>query len=64
MVCVEGRLIGIEVKFVRAGESVKHARGRATPLQRKEIEDLTRAGAVAGVATSVEEALALVEESI
>lgn len=61
LVCIEGRLIGIEVKKQRGGESELHARSRVTPLQVAQLEKLRRAGATAGVVLSVEEALDLID---
>jgi hypothetical protein len=63
LVCVDGYLIGLEVKFVRPGESSDHARLRATAQQRHQIRSINRAGGVAGVVVSVEEALALIERA-
>ena len=57
MVVVRGRFVGLEVKLVRAGESVEHARARATPLQLAQLDRLARAGALVAVVVSVEEAM-------
>lgn len=57
LVCVDGKLIGLEVKHRKPGESEEHARGRASALQLAEIEKLQRAGAVAAVVLNEEEAL-------
>lgn len=51
-----GRFVGIEVKR-------PDGYGKATPLQLEQIERIRAAGGVAGIATSPEEALALVEEA-
>ena len=64
LVCVQGRLLGIEVKAPRKGESMQALLRRVTPRQRATIRALTAAGAVAGVAHDVESALALVERSV
>lgn len=61
LVCVNGKLVGLEVKHQKPGESEGHARGRATELQRAEIKAMYEAGAIAGVVLSVEEALELVD---
>lgn len=61
LVCVAGLLIGMEVKDPKPGESLQHARERATPNQRKQIRDINAAGGMAGVVISVEEALDMVE---
>lgn len=50
-----GRLVGIEVKR-------PHGTWKVTELQKHQIELIREAGGVAGVATCVEEALALLEE--
>lgn len=63
LVCITGRLVGLEVKFVHPNETERHARGRATPLQNAMIAKLIRAGATAGVVTSVREAIDLIERS-
>lgn len=57
LVCVEGHLIGLEVKCQRPGESVEAARSRATRLQEAQLDKLRAAGAGAAVVLSVEEAL-------
>lgn len=50
--CAGGRMFAIEVKIP--------TRGRLSALQRLELSRLAGAGAVAGVATSVDEALDIV----
>lgn len=62
LVCLGGRLVGLEVKYQRPAESERHALGRASALQRKEIEGIRRAGGAAHVVTSVEQALAILHE--
>lgn len=57
LVVVVGRLVGLEVKCPRPGESDDHARGRATPLQLEQLDRLRRAGAVADVILTPQEAL-------
>lgn len=64
LIVVHGVLIGAEVKFVRPGESEDHARGRATPEQRRQIAEIIEAGGMAGVVISVEETLDLIERGI
>jgi len=61
--CVNGLFVGIEVKFQRPGESAKHAHERATELQRMQIAKINRAGGLAAVATSVEEALDIIDRA-
>lgn len=64
LVVVNGLLIGIEVKAQRPRESVEHALARVTLRQWASIEALRRAGATAGPALSVEDALALVRYAL
>lgn len=59
LVCIEGLFVGIEVKWARPGESHQHALSRATPQQRQQIQLIMRAGGMAGVVASVDEALDL-----
>lgn len=56
LICYGGRLLALEVKCPRPGESDAHARGRVSDQQAKCIDDLRRAGAHAAVVLSVEEA--------
>lgn len=60
---LDGHLIAIEVKAQRPGESREHALGRVTTRQQATLDALSRAGATAGVALSVEDAVALVQSS-
>lgn len=64
IVVVEGWIVGIEVKAQRPGESYEHALGRVTLRQQARINDLRKAGAVAGPALTVAEAVALVEQAL
>jgi hypothetical protein len=57
LVCVRGLMVGLEVKNPQPGETPEHARNRATPGQRIQIERINRAGGVADVVVSVAEAL-------
>lgn len=59
--CIEGRLLAIEVKVRKPGESIHALVRRVTLNQKKQLRELKSAGAVAGVATSPEEALILLE---
>lgn len=61
LICVDGQLTALEVKHRKPGETEEHARGRASALQRAEIRRLRKAGAVADVVLSVEEALEALE---
>jgi len=63
LVCVDGLLIGMEIKHQKPGESVEHARSRATPQQRKQIRLINNAGGVAGVVTSVAEAIDMIRRA-
>lgn len=64
LVCVNGLLIGIEVKFPYPNETVEHALSRATPQQQVQIMRINRAGGMAGVVASVEAALELIERGL
>lgn len=64
LVAIDGKIIGIEVKKQKAGESARHAYDRTTILQKAQIAKMRRAGAVAGVAITVEEALELVAMAV
>lgn len=64
LVVVSGLLVGIEVKAPRPGESEQHALGRVTLRQWAAIEALRRAGATAGPALSVEDAVGLVRHAL
>lgn len=60
LVLREGVLYGLEFKHRKAGESEAHARGRASAHQLRQIERIRKAGGVAEVVLSVEEALEVV----
>jgi hypothetical protein len=60
LICVEGLLVGMEVKFPGPGESVEHARARATAQQLNQLALIRAAGGAAAVVTSKDEAAALV----
>ncbi len=62
LVLVDGRLIGLEVKFPAPRESLAHARDRATVTQRKVMSNMRRAGARTAVILTPEEALQEVEQ--
>ena len=64
LMCTSGLLIGLEVKHQKAGESLEAARKRATPTQRQQFREINAAGGMAGVVTSVEEALELVQRGL
>lgn len=56
LICIDGYFIGMELKHPKPGESIEHARNRATVQQRKEIKRINAAGGIAGVVVSVKEA--------
>lgn len=64
LVLVNGRLVGLEAKYQRAGESAQHARDRATPGQLKQIEAIKRAGGHGAVVLSVDDALATIRHTM
>lgn len=64
LACVQGRLVGLEVKHARPGESKAHALSRTTPQQEVQIMRINRAGGVAGTVVSVTDALGLVERAL
>jgi len=64
LVCIDGVLIGIELKHPKPGETVEHARERATPQQRNQIKKINASGGMAAVCVSVEEALDLIRRAL
>lgn len=62
LVIYRGHAIGMEIKAARQGESVEHARSRATLRQQAALEKMERSGAAAGVVCSKKEALALMRQ--
>jgi len=64
LVAVDGRLVGLEVKCRRAGESEQAARNRATRLQLTQIVQLRDAGCTAEVVLSHTEALSVIERAL
>jgi hypothetical protein len=64
LVCIDGYLLGLEVKHIKPGESREHALDRTTPLQRVKIARINAARGTADVVTSVEEAMALVRRGL
>jgi hypothetical protein len=63
-VVVEGRFVGIEAKAPEPGESDERILRRVTPKQRLQLDRLTRAGAVAGCAWTVDGAVELVRQAV
>jgi hypothetical protein len=64
LLCVEGRFFAFEVKARRPGESLGHARARATAQQVWQIDRIHRAGGIARVVTSAEEVLGLIAHTL
>lgn len=64
IVCVGGRLVGLEVKAPRPGESPAAARRRASAIQLAQLERIRRAGGSAAVVLSVDEALEVVNSQM
>ena len=64
LVVVRGRVVGIEAKAQRPGESEEHARERVTPRQQATLDAMERAGATVGCALTEAEALALVRAAL
>lgn len=64
LVCVDGLFIGIELKNPRPGETRQAMAERVTPRQRAQIRAINKAGGTAGMASSVEEALELVDRAL
>lgn len=64
LVCVDGNFIGMEVKFVRPGESRSHAYTRVSPQQWKALSRIQAAGGVAEPILSVDDALRLVAATV
>jgi len=62
LVVLDGHLYAFEVKDQKPGESAEHAYGRATALQRQQINAIRNAGGTAHVVLSPEEALSKLTE--
>jgi hypothetical protein len=63
LMVIDGMFIGMELKFPHVGESVEHARSRATTQQRAQIRRINLAGGMAGVVTSEAEALDMINRA-
>lgn len=63
LVCLHGVMHGIEVKHRKPGETIEHLESRVTATQRNEIEKISAAGGVSEVVWSVEQALAVLDET-
>lgn len=64
LVCVEGLLVGIELKNPYPHESEQSARERTTSRQRAQIAKINGAGGMAGTAITVQEALDIIERGL
>lgn len=64
LLCVEGLLVGLEVKYQRPGESVEHALSRVTPRQWQQIREINQAGGYAAVVLNPAGALAAIGEAL
>lgn len=64
LICIDGKLIAVEVKHVKRGETEQRARARTTKLQLIEIGKIGKAGGTAGVALSIEETLAIIRSCV
>jgi hypothetical protein len=62
--CIGGWFVGLEVKFQHPGESVEGALSRTTALQWAQIGNIKRAGGVAAVVASVQEALDVITSGL
>ncbi len=63
LICIDGLLVGMEIKFPGLTESIEHARKRATLQQRSQIKRINLSGGMAGVVTSEAEALDLIRRA-
>lgn len=61
---VQGHLFGLEVKHQKPGESLEHAKSRASPAQLLQLKRIKEAGGYGDVVTSVEESLDLIHQTI
>lgn len=64
LLSVKGRLIGLEVKFQRPGESRQHTLSRVTAQQSEQIRRIITSGGMAAPVLSVEEALGVIETAL
>lgn len=64
LVCVGGRLFGLEVKLPRPGEGREAALRRASAEQMIHIDRIRRAGGVAGIVLCVDDAVSLIERGL
>lgn len=64
LVCVEGLLIGLELKEIKASESPRRARARTTDLQRAQLRAIVRGGGYGGTVLNPREAVLLIERCL
>lgn len=64
ILCINGLMIAIEVKWQRPGETKKHAEARVTKQQEFQMCGIHNAGGITGVVTTVEEAIHLVTRGL
>lgn len=60
LLCIQGLLIGMEIKHQKPGESEEYTRSRVTATQRRQITRIIEAGGMAGAVLTVEEAMDLI----
>lgn len=63
LVVIKGYFIALELKHPKPGESIDHARSRATSQQRMQIRRINAAGGYACVVCSVDEAVRAIERA-
>ena len=62
--CISGRFIALEVKHQKQGESIEHAKGRASVRQVYQIERIRKAGGISEVVLTPEEALEVIAQTL
>lgn len=63
LIVIDGYFIALELKHPKPGESIEHARARATPQQRKKIRQINAAGGYACVVVSEAEAVRAIKRA-
>lgn len=64
LLCIMGHFFGLEVKHQKPKESEEHARERATPLQRIQIQRINASGGTGRVVLTPEEALDVIKQAL
>lgn len=64
LICIDGNLIGIELKHQKPGETEEHVLSRVSVTQWFHIRGINAAGGVAAPAWTVEQAVTIVEEAL